>query len=58
MNKYSELYQIAVRSLVYTAQKTVCQVCLLDNTFPYKIFVYSVIITDITFTNTIKYLIP
>jgi len=37
MNKYSELYCVAVTSLVYTAQKTVYQVCLLDNTFVYKL---------------------
>ena len=36
--RYSKLYEVAVvRSLVYKAQKTVCQVCSLDNTFIYKI---------------------
>jgi len=35
INKYSELYKVAVRSLFYRAQKTVCQVCSLDNTLLY-----------------------
>jgi len=38
--------------LVYKAQKTECQVCLLDNTSVLDM-VYSGIITDITFTNAI-----
>ena len=37
MNKYSELYWVAVRSLVYKVQQTVCQVCSLDNALLYKI---------------------
>ena len=37
VNKYSELYYVAVRSLVCAAQNTVYQVCVLDNTLLYKI---------------------
>jgi len=37
MSKYSDLYQAAVRSLVYKAQTTVCNFCSLDNIFLYKI---------------------
>ena len=38
MNEYSKLYEVAVvRSLVYKAQTTVCQVCSLDNTFLYNV---------------------
>ena len=38
MNKYSNLYEVAVvRSLVFKAQKTVSQVCSLDNTYLCKI---------------------
>jgi len=37
INKYSELYKVAVRSLFYRAQKYVCQVCSLDNTLLYKL---------------------
>jgi hypothetical protein len=57
MNKYSELYWVVVRSLVYNVPKTVHQVCELGNTFIYD-DVYSVIITDITYTNNLKYVIP
>jgi hypothetical protein len=37
INKHSELYYVAVRSLVYKAQKNVCQFFLLDNILRYKI---------------------
>jgi hypothetical protein len=37
MNKYSDLYYVTVRILVYTAQKNVCQVCSLNNTFLCKL---------------------
>jgi len=37
LDKYSELYWVSVRSLVYTAQKTVWKICSLHNTLLYKI---------------------